>query len=454
MKHLELLAKELQQHVQGHISTSKGDKHTYAFNFGRVIYKEPQIIVKSICEQDVVHTLRLSREAGVPVTIRGAGHSCYNHSLCDGGVVLVNLSEKAQFSMLDDNRVEVTTRTPWLLLEQSLNRYGQSTPVLPDYLNLSVGGTLSVGGYGRRSIVHGAQVDHIESLQLIKPNGEIVFCSPGKNEYLFRCSLTGLGQVGFVEKVTMRTIPYKKVTMQHIYKHKNIDALITSLEWIAEQSEEMPCQFNASYGVQENNSILGLEYETRNEALFTPLPTHFRQLQARKTGLVYDSAFVSHTYIQNILNGIPNHFNLWVDFFLDYAALSVFMQTINQCLQDDIFSQYVTRANILAIKNPQNRPHGIFRPISKSSTLFSVGLYPSIPPSDLDGLRRVQYLLRRALVKCLELGGFPYLYGWYDLDNEWKKSVYGDDYADLEQLVAKLDPNHLFNAGVFLEDKG
>ena len=445
------LVQNLRQNLKGSVHVSEDDKEVYAYNFGRMKCKKPQIIAHAICEQDVIHTFRLCQEAGVPISIRGAGHSCDNHSLADGGVLLVNFYDnEGQFKMLDESRVEVSTRTTWFCLEEYLNRNGRATPVLPDYLNLTVGGTLSVGGYGRRSIIHGAQVDHVESLQLILPNGETVFCSPEVNENLFRSSLTGLGQVGFIEKVILRTIPFKKVTKQLVYSHKSIDALVESLAWVVTPEHSFSGQFNASYGVQENFTIFGLEYETQDEALFRPVPLPLRQMKPKKSGVINRSTFSSHRYIENLLRGIPNFYNLWVDFFLDYTNLQSFMQTVNACLENENFSPFVTRANILAIKNPPHSSCGVFRPRSTNAPgLFSVGLYPSVPPQDIDGLRQVQYFLRKLLSKCLELNGLPYLYGWYDFDSNWKKAIYGDDYDYLEKLIAQLDSQQIFNRTIF-----
>ena len=50
-------------------------------------------------------------------------------------------------------------------------------PVLTDYLELSVAGTLSVGGVGGASPHYGAQVDNVLELEVVTGTGERVVCS-------------------------------------------------------------------------------------------------------------------------------------------------------------------------------------------------------------------------------------------------------------------------------------
>src|SRR5689334_18682158 len=124
----------------------EGDaRDVYASDFGGTVTRTPALVVKATCEEDVVLVFRRARAAGV--------------------VVVAWRAERATLTAIDTERVEVTADSPWLDVERRLNALGRSAPVLPDYLDLTIGGTLSVGGYGVRSVAHGAQVDHVERLR-------------------------------------------------------------------------------------------------------------------------------------------------------------------------------------------------------------------------------------------------------------------------------------------------
>jgi FAD/FMN-containing dehydrogenase len=81
---------------------------------------------------------------------------------------------------------------------------GHVPPVLPDFLDLTVGGTLSAGGIGGTSFRRGAQIDHVEELVVVTGAGEVVTCSLSREPELFDAVLGGFGQVGIIVRATVR----------------------------------------------------------------------------------------------------------------------------------------------------------------------------------------------------------------------------------------------------------
>jgi cytokinin dehydrogenase len=82
------------------------------------------------------------------------------------------------------DRVAVDAGATWREVIAATLPEGLVPPVLPDYLDLSVGGTLSVGGVGAtwRS---GVVTDHVLELQVVTGRGERVTCSPTRSRRLF-----------------------------------------------------------------------------------------------------------------------------------------------------------------------------------------------------------------------------------------------------------------------------
>ena len=68
-------------------------------------------------------------------------------------------------------------------------------------LHTTVGGTHSVGGVGRASFRYGSQADVCLSVEVVRPTGEVVWCSIRENEQLFDYTLCGLGQFGIITKL-------------------------------------------------------------------------------------------------------------------------------------------------------------------------------------------------------------------------------------------------------------
>src|SRR5262249_39503511 len=78
---------------------------------------------------------------------------------------------------------------------------------LTDYLELTVGGTLSVGGLGGASHRCGAQVDQALELEVVAGTGEVVTCSLSRERELFEAALAGLGQCGIIARARLRLVP-------------------------------------------------------------------------------------------------------------------------------------------------------------------------------------------------------------------------------------------------------
>jgi cytokinin dehydrogenase len=78
-----------------------------------------------------------------------------------------------------------------------------TVPVIADTF-LSVGGTISTGGFGVTTYNLGLQVDHVQELEVVTGDGQIVTCSDERNSDLFNAMLGGLGQSGIITKVVMR----------------------------------------------------------------------------------------------------------------------------------------------------------------------------------------------------------------------------------------------------------
>ena len=80
-------------------------------------------------------------------------------------------------------------------------------PTLNDYIDLSIGGTLSVGGVGAQSFRRGPQVDNVLELTVVTGRGELVTCSPTQNRQLFDAVRAGLGQFGVIVQARLRLVP-------------------------------------------------------------------------------------------------------------------------------------------------------------------------------------------------------------------------------------------------------
>src|SRR5260370_35281222 len=109
--------------------------------------------------------------------------------------------------MVGPDQASVGAGATWRQVLRGTLAVGLTPPVLTDYLGLSVGGTLSVGGLSGSSFRHGAQVDHVTELEVVTGSGMRELCSPTPNPDLFGAVRAGLGPYCSLRPATIPLAP-------------------------------------------------------------------------------------------------------------------------------------------------------------------------------------------------------------------------------------------------------
>jgi|SRR5215217_1028063 len=443
----DALVKALGVGVRQPILSSPLELRPYSHDFGGIQQRHPAVVVRAWSEQDLVHTLRVARERGVPVTVRGSGHSLRAQSLSDGGIVVENVGGEPDILVNEDGTVEVTTRTRWGELEAALNMVGRTAPVLTDHMATALGGTLSVAGYGARSLQYGAHLDQVERLRLILPDGSARWCSRTEDGELFQYALGGFGQVGVIERVVMRTHAYRPAVRVQLNEFDSLGALVESLAWTADFDGASPDHFFGQQKRGQVQSVFGASHDDEAKAASTPIPGPLeKQVQRRTHLLVRPGYFIqARTRADGPLDTLPRQY--WSDYCFDYEGLKAFVQYLEAGPRERIWDDNCL-VRMLALKRGEVRwPFDIRSIGTTASRLYGIGIYYRIEPGEDAKAELARQAHRDFLARCLELGGRPYLYGCNELTPELMQRIYGDAYVRLKALRRELDPDGLLNPG-------
>lgn len=445
------ILERIQRGVRGCVCNDFTALEKNTTDFGRIAHKQPILVVEATCEQDIIHCLATSREYGIPVKMRGSGHTFNGQSLCEGAIIISNSQHHGEIRVLNNDLVDVTARTSWHQLEVELNKRERSAPVLTDYLGLTVGGTLSVGGYGARSITSGTQVEQVERLRLILPNGEAIWCSPEENQALFHFGLGTLGQLGIIERVVMKTVPFRKQSVSFGYYHPNLLDLAKSIQWMDESDGPFPDFFHALLLDGVILSKYGREYLDGQIERNKWHPQLMPSRPPAKIQAVENYALWSHDVQVHWMKQFPTHKAIWGDYFFDYQGFLQFTEVVTE-MREALVAPYIWGVYVTVARKTERSSLFPFIPSSKSSLKqfsYSTGVYNLIPTNDHKGLDQVQELQAILLDECIRLGGLPYLYGSYELDREKMGIIYGEPYQRLREMRQALDPTGLVNPGAF-----
>jgi FAD/FMN-containing dehydrogenase len=138
--------------------------------------------------------------------MRGQGHAQFGQCQVEAGIV-IDSSSLGVIHEIGHGFADVDAGVLWSALVNAAAAEGQTPAVLTDYLELAVGGTLSVGGLGGTTQHFGLQVDNVLELEVVTGAGELVTCSPTRHPVLFEAVLAGLGQCAIIVRAKVRLVP-------------------------------------------------------------------------------------------------------------------------------------------------------------------------------------------------------------------------------------------------------
>lgn len=201
------------ERLDGTLETDPDALAAFGGDFGRLVTAAPRAVLRPGSESDVVELVRYARRHGLPIAMNGQcggpdvpeSHSNLGQATVPGGVA-IDARGLATIHRIEATTAEVGPGVTWAELFHAALEAGLTPPMLPDFLHLSIGGTLSVGGLGGTVHRFGSQADCVTELQVVTGLGELVTCSRSRHADLFDAVLAGMGQCGIIVRATVELV--------------------------------------------------------------------------------------------------------------------------------------------------------------------------------------------------------------------------------------------------------
>jgi FAD/FMN-containing dehydrogenase len=175
-----------------------------------LVDKRPGLIVRCATGQDVVAAVRLGREAGVEISVRGGGHNVAGKAVTDGGLMI-------DLSLMKEVEVDPVQRTitagggvNWGELNQAAHAHGLATTGGVVSTTGIAGLTLG-GGVGWLLGKYGLAIDNLLWAEVVLASGEVMRASEDGEPDLFWAIRGGGGNFGVVTKFCYRAHPLRTV---------------------------------------------------------------------------------------------------------------------------------------------------------------------------------------------------------------------------------------------------
>ncbi len=171
-----------------------------------MIDRRPAAVVRCHGASDVMRAVRLARDNGLLVAVRGGGHNISGNAVCEGGLLI-------DLSPMRSVRVDPKTRTarvePGVTLgefDKEAQAFGLATPLGINSTTGVAGLTLG-GGFGWLSRKFGFTVDNLISADVVTADGTLVQASATDNPDLFWAIRGGGGNFGVVTSFEFKLHP-------------------------------------------------------------------------------------------------------------------------------------------------------------------------------------------------------------------------------------------------------
>ncbi len=186
-----------------------GKDHTEDFIF------PPGIVVKPASTEEISEIMKRASEHEIPVVPIGARTGLSGGVLCVHKGIGLSMERLNQIEKIDEQNLQVITQPGVIteVLQNAVAEKGLFYPVDPSSKgSCFIGGNVSENAGGARAVKYGVTKDYVLNLEVVLPNGEIIWTGANTLKNATGYNLTQLivgseGTLGIVTKIVLKLIP-------------------------------------------------------------------------------------------------------------------------------------------------------------------------------------------------------------------------------------------------------
>jgi glycolate oxidase len=194
------------------------NRNKYAHDETENLHFLPDIVLKPRTAEEISAIMKICNREKIPVTPRGAGTGLSGGALPNRGGVLISFERMNSILEIDERNLQVTTEPGVIteVLQNAVKEKGLFYPPDPSSKgSCFIGGNIAENSGGPKAVKYGVVKDYVLNLEVVLPNGEIIWTGANVLKNSTGYNLTQLmvgseGTLGLVTKIVLKLIPHPK----------------------------------------------------------------------------------------------------------------------------------------------------------------------------------------------------------------------------------------------------
>lgn len=205
--------------------------HDYGHDETEDLVFLPDLVLLPGTVEELSSILAYCNQELIPVTPRGAGSGLAGGALPIKGGIVVSMERFDKIIEIDERNLQVTVEAGVIteVLQNAVKEKGLYYP--PDPASRSfcfIGGNINTNSGGPRAVKYGVVKDYVLNLQVVLPNGQIIWTGANTLKNSTGYNLTQLivgseGTLGIVTKAVLRLIPHPAYNLLMLAAFRNAE---------------------------------------------------------------------------------------------------------------------------------------------------------------------------------------------------------------------------------------
>lgn len=212
------------------VFTDEESLNNYAHDETENLHFLPDIVIKPRTAEELSEVMKICNAGRIPVTPRGGGTGLSGGALPHLGGVLVSFERMNSFE-IDEKNLQVTTEPGVIteVLQEAVKEKGLFYPPDPSSKgSCFIGGNIAENSGGPKAVKYGVVKDYVLNLQVVLPNGSIIWTGANVLKNSTGYNLTQLmvgseGTLGLVTKIVFKLLPHPKYDLLMLVPFRDIE---------------------------------------------------------------------------------------------------------------------------------------------------------------------------------------------------------------------------------------